>query len=633
MCSCGCNTCETKIKGPLLTEGKIKSLISEGLDYHIKNEIPLFESVYRIGSNSHLSLIKEARKLYSRNVINLCEDDIELINTHLGEFALFEGEVVPLDLPMLEQTYSGFLRNPEDPDSEKFEPTGAVAQFREDLRALFGKFKSDLNKREFIRGVAEIMVNWKSLLRSQLEERIDYNDPVLVKARAAKNRQPEPSRGGIDYDEALTLRGMLADYEEERQQIFRDMENDPSIEPEGGPVADDYGDRLNKLEDKIEKVRKQLYDYDINEGDTYEKMAAKGKKAGNLKQGTVRKRLNIPKGEKIPLSKITKEISRIKKMENPSEKNKKYLKALNLAKTLKTTTNVNEKKGYGKSAGYRYRSVYKKDGKFYFMQDNPFSPGIRQEFGPYKTKAAALRKMGTFPPGTSYRDITQEKLLEDASEDLLTKILQVLQRIEKGDDDREDSLEDLDLSIDYLASILSKKSPFDIDIDQKQLDRFAVPLKEGPGATLGPGPKAGPDGVKDNYYVKAFKYRLVPKKIKGSGLEVKQLYESRINALVKEIILEKKKDKKDPPLGKPKRGGPKAYYVYVRDPKTKKIKKVTFGSGGLRAKIKNKKARNAFAKRHDCKNKKDRTKASYWSCNLPRYASQLGLGANMNTFW
>ena len=95
------------------------------------------------------------------------------------------------------------------------------------------------------------------------------------------------------------------------------------------------------------------YDRDVNgkklkgpgglgEGDTYEKMAAKGKKAGNLKQGTVRKRLNIPKGKKIPLSKITKEISRIKKMENPSEKNKKYLKALNLAKTLKTTTNVDE---------------------------------------------------------------------------------------------------------------------------------------------------------------------------------------------------------------------------------------------------------------------------------------------------
>ena len=42
----------------------------------------------------------------------------------------------------------------------------------------------------------------------------------------------------------------------------------------------------------------------MEEGDTYEKMAAKGKKSGNLKQGTVRKRLNIPKGKKIPLSLI-----------------------------------------------------------------------------------------------------------------------------------------------------------------------------------------------------------------------------------------------------------------------------------------------------------------------------------------
>ena len=95
----------------------------------------------------------------------------------------------------------------------------------------------------------------------------------------------------------------------------------------------------------------------------------------------------------------------------------------------------------------------------------------------------------------------------------------------------------------------------------------------------------------------------------------------------------KKKKKKDPPIGKPKRGGSKAYYVYVRDPKTKKIKKVSFGSGGLRAKIRNPKARKAFAARHKCSQKTDRTKPSYWSCRLPRYAKQLGLGSNMNTFW
>jgi len=101
MCKCGCNTCETK--GPLLTEGKVKSLLSEGLQYHIDKKIPLFETVYRIGSDKHLALIKEARKMYSRNIIDLCEDDEALIKTHLGEFALYEGESVPLDLPMLNE--------------------------------------------------------------------------------------------------------------------------------------------------------------------------------------------------------------------------------------------------------------------------------------------------------------------------------------------------------------------------------------------------------------------------------------------------------------------------------------------------------------------------------------------------
>jgi len=52
-------------------------------------------------------------------------------------------------------------------------------------------------------------------------------------------------------------------------------------------------------------------------------------------------------------------------------------------------------------------------------------------------------------------------------------------------------------------------------------------VKEDVGATLGPGPKAGPEGVTDNAYVKQFKYKLVPKKIKGSGIIVKQLFEKK----------------------------------------------------------------------------------------------------------
>ena len=81
------------------------------------------------------------------------------------------------DMRSVREAYSGFLRNPPEPtpDSEPFNPTGAVLQFREELRALFGKFKGELNNREFIRGVAEIMVNWKSLLRSQMKENVAPN--------------------------------------------------------------------------------------------------------------------------------------------------------------------------------------------------------------------------------------------------------------------------------------------------------------------------------------------------------------------------------------------------------------------------------------------------------------------------
>ena len=88
-------------------------------------------------------------------------------------------------------------------------------------------------------------------------------------------------------------------------------------------------------------------------------------------------------------------------------------------------------------------------------------------------------------------------------------------------------------------------------------------------------------------------------------------------------------------IGKPMRSssGGKAYKVYVRDPKTKKIKTVRFGSGGLKAKINNPKARQAFAKRHNCAQKNDKTKASYWSCRLPRYAKLLGLKSNFSGFW
>ena len=88
------------------------------------------------------------------------------------------------------------------------------------------------------------------------------------------------------------------------------------------------------------------------------------------------------------------------------------------------------------------------------------------------------------------------------------------------------------------------------------------------------------------------------------------------------------------PIGKPKRGGAsgKKFYVYVMD--KGKVKKVSFGdSGGLSTKVNDPKARQAFAKRHNCAQKTDRTTAGYWSCRIGRYWKSLGGSKNFSGYW
>jgi hypothetical protein len=89
---------------------------------------------------------------------------------------------------------------------------------------------------------------------------------------------------------------------------------------------------------------------------------------------------------------------------------------------------------------------------------------------------------------------------------------------------------------------------------------------------------------------------------------------------------------KEVQLGKPKRGGSKKFYVYVKD--GDKVKKVNFGdTTGLSTKINNPKARKAFAARQNCDKKKDRTTPGYWSCNIGRYWKSLGGAKNFSGYW
>jgi hypothetical protein len=87
-----------------------------------------------------------------------------------------------------------------------------------------------------------------------------------------------------------------------------------------------------------------------------------------------------------------------------------------------------------------------------------------------------------------------------------------------------------------------------------------------------------------------------------------------MNADSKENITEAEYHGRKVKLGVPMRGDVKKFRVYVRNPKTGKVKKVNFGDPNMRIKKSNPKRRKSFRARHHCENPGPRTKARYWSC-------------------
>ena len=76
-------------------------------------------------------------------------------------------------------------------------------------------------------------------------------------------------------------------------------------------------------------------------------------------------------------------------------------------------------------------------------------------------------------------------------------------------------------------------------------------------------------------------------------------------------------EKKTPKLNKPVRtpGGPKKFSVHVRNAKGN-IVKVNFGDPNMEIKRDDPNRRKNFRARHNCADKKDKTKAGYWSCKM-----------------
>jgi len=195
-------------------------------------------------------------------------------------------------------------------------------------------------------------------------------------------------------------------------------------------------------------------------------------------------------------------------------------------------------------------------------------------FGIYEGKKVPL----DFPIELTENEIDKEKIA------LLKKILQSLNTQQKDGEDREDDLEDLDVSIDQLTGAVTGKDPVAIGFDQGAFGRFA---------------------------------------------SVNSNSKNKLKEVIESLIDEAKFKGKTVQLNKPTRGDSKKFKVYVNSGKKNadgsiKVKKVNFGHGGTSAKKagqktmkirkSNPKARSAFRARHNCDNPGPKTMARYWSC-------------------
>ena len=130
---------------------------------------------------------------------------------------------------------------------------------------------SNLSRREYS-DIFRVNGGHKDYFEEGVNE-MDINDPILMKMRAAKDKLAKmraANAGDDGNDKFFDNAKKIAFLKKEREQLMRDMEQE--AEPEGGPIADEYGSKLNRIDKAIAKLsgRKEMtYDQAINEYDVY----------------------------------------------------------------------------------------------------------------------------------------------------------------------------------------------------------------------------------------------------------------------------------------------------------------------------------------------------------------------------
>jgi len=127
------------------------------------------------------------------------------------------------------------------------------------------RYNPDSDPAEFIYDLSmDLLANDISIVdKSHDLDEANLNDPVLMKLRALK------SKIGKNKEKQIAIPpkklAILSKLQTKRSEVLRDMEQE--AEPEGGPIADKYGDMLNKIDAAIAKAkgRKEM-DYDTAVG-------------------------------------------------------------------------------------------------------------------------------------------------------------------------------------------------------------------------------------------------------------------------------------------------------------------------------------------------------------------------------
>jgi hypothetical protein len=607
-CNCGCHSCENVgNKGPVLNESlKAKVIMTEDMRHHVKNKLPITENTFRYGSESFLNLWAEARYLYSRNAIHVNDDDKHIIlETNLGEYGLYNGKKVPLDMIMEEEergneedlSYAKDIRFQPLSDLlgiiiNKYYDTNNKTYFDlyNELQELFTQDpKIKLNYIEILTvlkkyltdsevnilltavnaGLNEITVhkpNSLLSLKSRIKTSKDPKEKLSIAIQCAEIVLPIWEEKGIMFNDNNLPRKAI---EATKKYLANPTE-------ENQKAADDISFDLETLEEAIEHDM-DVYSEEYEEDREGWEATFLALKAIYMAAGTDDKNEGV--------------------VDYAIKATEKY-KSLNEITVYKPTSSLSVTSFLTLPFAEEFYNFFKNDKDIFKDSDIPM---------------------------IIYHNV---KNIVDMIWDLYTDVYKEM--------DTESYEED---PVGYPAYPTSKEelftnqTPGTEDSSYLEISRFLFPF-------ITTHLKQNGWGYIDNCVFQKGDRRIdicdyiVP--IADADTDPRErIYEDFTNYLQEHYNLNESKNKKTPPLNKPRRGGSKKFYVYVRNPKTKKIKKVSFGmaGGGLHAKLNNPKARKAFAARHDCKNKKDRTKASYWSCHLPRYAKLLGIKSNFSGYW